>query len=512
VRELLLACIAVAAVLAVSPVLAQKQPSPGAAAIDPAGKDHDTGSADSAKDRNSIECFDSKPATGATLDPNCVKAEILDPRFPGRVVVTLPDILVDLFGGSFTATGGGISEPAGGSGAVIDPGGAAPAPQADPSNSGGSNASSSALVVQTAGPRLPVVSPRAVAGAFVPDEVLVTIDGDAAAVQDIATNFGLDVRSQRVSNLLGVIVVRFGIPDGRQVSTVLAQLAVDPRTRERVPNHIYVLQQASAIVNYAFKRISLDSDAASGADVDIAVIDTAVDAKHPALAGVIAEEYDAMPDVAQADRDHGTSVAGLIAGIGPFHGMAPGSAIYHARAFEGGKSTMDVILDALDWAAAKPVRIVNMSFVGPDNDLLKAACANARARGLILVAAAGNNGPKAPYGYPAAYPGVIAVTATDADDRLMPQANRGPYVYVSAPGVDMLAPVDGGNDAVTGTSFAAAIVSGAIANLLHDNPEHTAEWVEKALAETSSDLGAKGRDADFGYGLVNAKAALGLGR
>ena len=321
--------------------------------------------------------------------------------------------------------------------------------------------------------RLAVVSPRAITGAFVPDEVLVTIDGDAAAVQDIATSFGLDIRSQRVSNLLGVVVVRYGIPDGRRVSTVLAQLAADPRARERVPNHIYSLQQATAIVNYAFKRISLDSDAASGADVDIAVIDTAVDARHPALAGVIAEEYDAMPDVAQADRNHGTSVAGLIAGIGPFRGMAPGSAIYHARAFEGGKSTMDVILDALDWAAAKPVRIVNMSFVGPDNDLLKSACANARARGLILVAAAGNNGPKAPYGYPAAYPGVIAVTATDADDRLMPQANRGPYVYVSAPGVDMLAPVDGGTDAVTGTSFAAAIISGAVANLLHDNPDRT---------------------------------------
>ena len=190
------------------------------------------------------------------------------------------------------------------------------------------------------------------------------------------------------------------------------------------------------------------------------------------------------PTSAQVDRNHGTSIAGLIAGVGPFRGMAPGTAIYHARAFEGGKSTMDVILDALDWAAGQAVRVVNMSFVGPDNDLLKSACANARVRGLVLVAAAGNNGPKAPYGYPAAYPGVIAVTATDADDRLMPQANRGPYVFVSAPGVDMLAPIDGGTDAVTGTSFAAAIVSGAIANLLHDNPDRSADWIEKALAET----------------------------
>ena len=190
--------------------------------------------------------------------------------------------------------------------------------------------------------------------------------------------------------------------------------------------------------------------------------------------------------------------------------MAPGSTIFHARAFEGGKSTMDIILNALDWAAGKDVRIVNMSFVGPENDLLKSACANARARGMVLVAAAGNNGPGAPYGYPAAYDGVIAVTATDADDKLMPQANRGAYVYVSAPGVDMLAPVDGGTDAVTGTSFAAAIVSGAVANLIHENPERSADWIEKALAETASDLGDKGRDEDFGFGLINAAAAAPL--
>jgi hypothetical protein len=120
--------------------------------------------------------------------------------------------------------------------------------------------------------------------------------------------------------------------------------------------------------------------------------------------------------------------------------MAPGSKIFHARAFEGGKSNMEIILNALDWAAEQNVQIVNMSFVGPKNALLEQASRGARARGMILVAAAGNNGPGAPYGYPAAYKGVIAVTATDANDAIMKQANRGPYVYISAPGVDLMAP------------------------------------------------------------------------
>lgn len=352
-----------------------------------------------------------------------------------------------------------------------------------------------------------VEPPRAVNGDFVPDEVLATVDGDAGVVQQIATSFGLQVRSQRQSRLLGTTLVRFGIPDGRPVGVVLAQLAADGRTRRREPNHVYTLQQAAGVVNYAFDRIALDPKQASGENVRVAVIDTAIDDTNPALAGVIAEQFDAMPGVPVEKRDHGTSVDGLIAGVGALEGMAPGARIYHARAFEGGKSTMDVILSALDWAADQNVSIINMSFVGPGNELLGTACRNARALGMVLVAAAGNNGPKAPYGYPAAFDGVLAVTATDARDQLMPQANRGPYVFISAPGVEMVAPSGAGTDVVTGTSFAAAIVSGAIANMLHVAPERSADSIEKALASTARDLGGHGRDSDFGYGLLNAKAA-----
>ncbi|WP_031208541.1 S8 family serine peptidase, partial [Mesorhizobium sp. L2C085B000] len=347
----------------------------------------------------------------------------------------------------------------------------------------------------------------AIAGEFVPDEVLVTVDGDAGAVQQIAASFGLEVRSQRQSRLLGTTLVRFGIPDGRPVGAVLAQLAADGRTLRREPNHIYSLQQAAGIVNYAFERIQLDNKQASGENVRIAVIDTGIDDTNPALSGVIADQFDAMPNVPVEKRDHGTSVDGLIAGVGALEGMAPGARIYHARAFEDGRSTMDVILSALDWAADQNVSIINMSFVGPKNDLLATACRNARGLGIILVAAAGNNGPKAPYGYPAAYDGVIAVTATDAKDGLMQQANRGAYVFISAPGVEMVAPSGAGSDVVTGTSFAAAIVSGAIANLIHASPERSADDIEKALAATARDLGPKGRDNDFGYGLLDTKAA-----
>ncbi|MER8385469.1 S8 family serine peptidase [Mesorhizobium sp. M1428] len=416
---------------------------------------------------------------------------------PGTTgAVFLPGLIVDLFPNPAVVTE-----------TPIPPGDTAAPPSAPPAG---------APAIQAAVPGGPVVAPtdlvatvppRAVIGDFVPDEVLVIVNGDAGAVQQIAASFGLEMRSQRQSRLLGNTLVRFGIPDGRPVGVVLAQLAAEGRILRREANHVYALQQAASIVNYAFERISLDANAASGENVRVGVIDTGIDDSNPALSGVIAGQFDAMPDVPIKARDHGTSVDGLIAGTGAFKGMAPGARIYHARAFEGDKSTMDVILSALDWAAEQDVRIINMSFVGPKNDLLGIACRNARALGIVLVAAAGNNGPKAPYGYPAAFDGVIAVTATDAKDGLMPQANRGAYVFISAPGVEMVAPSGAGSDVVTGTSFAAAIVTGAIANLLHAAPDRSADWVEKALAATAKDLGPKGRDNDFGFGLLDTKAA-----
>lgn len=390
------------------------------------------------------------------------------PISPPAGSVVLPQILVDLFDP-------GVTVPA-----ESPPG--APPPTASP----------------------PLTPPQAISGEFVPDEVLVTIDGSAQTAASLAATFGLEVRSTRQSTLLGVTVARLGIPDGRPVSVVLAQLAADPRSLDRVPNHVFSLQQVTRIGSYAFQRIGLDASRASGAGVRVAVIDTAVDEDHPLLSGVIAGTFNAMSDTPVADRDHGTSIDGILAGNS---GIAPGAAIFHARAFEGGRSSMDVILTALDWAANQDVRLINMSFVGPANDFLERACQTARERGILLVAAVGNNGPGAPYGYPAAYPDVIAVTATDDQDALMPQANRGPYVFIAAPGVQLVAPVPGGTDLVTGTSFAAAVVSGAIANLLQEAPHHSADWVEDALASTAGDLGPVGRDPDFGFGLINAKKA-----
>jgi subtilisin family serine protease len=128
-----------------------------------------------------------------------------------------------------------------------------------------------------------------------------------------------------------------------------------------------------------------------------------------------------------------------------------------------------------------------------------------------MIAAAGNGGPKAAPAYPAAYPGVIAVTAVDEADRRYEHANRGDYIAVAAPGVDILAPVElGRHSYLSGTSIAAAYVSGIAALLLERNPGLDAQALAEIIAGGADDLGPAGRDADFGAGRVNAFSSLKL--
>lgn len=403
-------------------------------------------------------------------------------------------------------------------GVPAEPGMALPAPVAQPRKVHGTTTPRRTATVPTIAsivtpiprPQPPARSATVLAGNFVPDEVLATVRGGSQAVNGLASRFNLRVRAQRRSALLNAMLVRFGIPDGRAVDIVVAQLAADNRVITSAPNTLYAIQQETAPAGFTFQRIALDAGQANGGNVRVAVIDTAADLRHPALRGVVAKSYDAWPDMATEETDHATSIVGLIAGRKPFRGVAPGARIYLARAFEKGRSRMDVLLKAMDWAAGQKVRVINMSFAGPKNDLFEIACRSARARGILLVAAAGNEGPKAPSAYPAAFEDVMAVTATDAADRLMPQANRGSYVYVSAPGVDVMAPIPGGMDFVTGTSFAAAIVSGAAADLISAAPGRPVATLERALAETAVDLGPRGRDNDFGYGLIDVSAAAAV--
>ncbi len=192
-------------------------------------------------------------------------------------------------------------------------------------------------------------------------------------------------------------------------------------------------------------------------------------------------------------------------------GTAPRVGLLTVRAFgtraNSVEGTTFNILKGLDWAAAQGARVVNMSFAGPSDPRLRDALAKAKQKGMVLIAAAGNAGPSSPPLYPAADPNVIAVTATDPDDKLFPGANRGNHIAVAAPGVDILAPApDGTYQFTTGTSVAAAEVSGVAALMIERNPALTPNEVKKILMDTAKRIGPKGKD--FGAGLVDALQAV----
>ena len=167
------------------------------------------------------------------------------------------------------------------------------------------------------------------------------------------------------------------------------------------------------------------------------------------------------------------------------------------------------IIKGLDYAISQGARVINMSFAGPRDPALAQALQIAREKGVTLIGAAGNAGPKSPPLYPGADSNVIAVTATDDDDRLFNRANQGKYIAVAAPGVDILVPApNGGVQLTTGTSVATAHVSGVAALLVAQNPKRTPDDIRNILMATAKDLGPKGVDPQFGAGLVDLLKAL----
>lgn len=235
----------------------------------------------------------------------------------------------------------------------------------------------------------------------------------------------------------------------------------------------------------------------------IGLIDGGIDDHHPVLH---AARLQAHGCDARHPSAHGTAVASLMVGEGRgFRGAAPGATLYAADVFcdqpTGG--AVDAVADALSWLAQERVPVINISLVGPANRVLERVIAAMRARGHVIVAAVGNDGPAAPPLYPAAYPGVVGVTAVDARRRVLPEAAQGSQVTFAAPGADMVAADGaGGFSLARGTSFAAPLVAGLLVQHVGALAPGNANAAVGALAAIGLDLGAPGRDPVFGLGLV----------
>jgi hypothetical protein len=360
---------------------------------------------------------------------------------------------------------------------------------------------------------------------FVSNEVLVEFKAGTSSqyLNRLARSLGLTPLETQTFALTGRTLQRWRIDGSHSVASILRALSAYVRISAAQPNYLYLLQQGAPALTraqapddgsapYMVAKLHLVEahHISTGDNVLVAVIDSKIDTSHPDLAGVVTAEFDALGGSAPPHL-HGTGIAGAIAAHSKLIGVAPNVKLLAARVFSGsGESAQGTsfnILRGLDWAAGNNARIVNMSFAGPNDTMIRNMIAKASARGMVLVAAVGNAGPRSAPLYPAAYTGVIGVTATDAMDNLLPQANRGRQVAVAAPGVDVLVPAPDANyQVITGTSVAAANASGVAALLLARNPALSPVAVKNILTSTAHSLSRPTRDV--GAGEIDALAAL----
>jgi len=353
---------------------------------------------------------------------------------------------------------------------------------------------------------------------YVSNQVIAEVD--SALADALARRHRLRRIGSQDIPLLGSSLSLFGITDRRSAEAVRTELAADASVRSVQLNFRYLLQDRKSAptegdpAQYGLAKLLLQEahGLSRGANVKVAVIDSGIDIRHPELADTILENFNALGGK-EIPHVHGTGIAGAIVSHARLMGSAPAAKLLAIRAFgatpSGAESTSFVIIRSLDFAASHGAHIVNMSFAGPKDPLVERGIAAAAGRGMVLVAASGNAGPKSPPLYPAANPDVIAVSATDAGDRLFAASNRGSHIAVAAPGVDIFLPApDGKYQMTSGTSFSAAYISGLAALMIERRPQLKPDDVRAILMKTARDLGAPGRDDLFGAGEADAFGAV----
>ena len=318
----------------------------------------------------------------------------------------------------------------------------------------------------------------------------------------------------RVSELsgLGFLLAEVAAPASFDLSATRAGIyeVIGGQQADVDLNHLYTAgvpdpqNNEQPLVGLAPRELLPPPTDLSGLSLRIGIIDSSIDQRHSAFSNssITTQRFvdnDSPPNA------HGTAIASIIASNDPQAlGLAPSAKIYAAEVFDHNEqqgefaSTVSLI-KALSWLMTQDVSVINISLAGPSNRLLETALTRVRERGVLAIAAAGNGGQMAQPMYPAAYPEVVAVTATDDRGRAFRLANRGEYVDIAAPGVNIRhAQAGGGFAASSGTSYAVPFVTVAAARLLQSTAEPA--LMLDALYASARDIGAPGRDQIYGYG------------
>ena len=278
--------------------------------------------------------------------------------------------------------------------------------------------------------------------------------------------------------LIGATIGRFRIADSRSADAASRDFASDASVHAVQPNFRYVLQEQQAIptegdpAQYAVAKLRLAEahTLAHGTNIRVAVIDSGIDASHPELSNSVVESFDALGS-SEGAHVHGTGIAGAIAAHARLIGSAPAAQILAIRAFgkasTGAESNTYVVLKGLDYAAAHQARIINMSFAGPKDTLIERGIAALAAKGIVMIAAAGNC-----------------------------------HIAIAAPGVDIFLPAPDGH-----LIFRRLCQRPCRSYAGTRSPALKADELRAILTRTARDLGSPGRDDLFGAGEADAFAA-----
>lgn len=359
-------------------------------------------------------------------------------------------------------------------------------------------------------------APRSQSGTFRADELL-ALDPSPAALQR-ARGWGASVVQTLPLNRLGQRLVRLRLPPGLDAQTA-REIA-----EERDPgvfdlHHLYQLDQGSAPAGC---RGSDCAPAAGsglpdwpadrqrcGAGQLLGLVDTEPAADAPVLRGAsVRSRRFVEPGQVPADAAHGTAVTAVLVGqpAAGFAGLLPQARVLVAAPFyqlPSGSTVADAagLISSLDWLVEQGTRVVGMSLSGPPSGPLQRAVQRAQARGVLVVAAAGNGGRNAPPAHPAAFEGVLGATAISASRGAYWRAGQGEHVDFALPGVDLLLPDGRGTlRPRSGTSYAVPHLVAVVSQSMHDGVLRPADWLDGRRVPVI-DLGSSGRDPTFGWGL-----------
>ena len=367
---------------------------------------------------------------------------------------------------------------------------------------------------------------------FVANRVLALVPYDSGTDIDVtarklAASHGMDVVEVDPLASIHAALMVFSLPQGSDVPAKVAELL--PLVLLAQPDFLYRTladpEQSLTQLQYGRRLIHADQVGPSitGNGITLAIVDTGIDSSHPALKGKITGQTDATglgftPDI------HGTLLAGIIGGeelnSAGITGVATGAEILAIKACHplaaqniAAQCWSRTLAKGLDYVIQNKAKVINLSLGGPADKLVERLIDAAVDRRIAVIAAVGNDGPQGRPSFPAALPKVVAVTAVDANEQLYPSATQGDFVQVAAPGVEIVSTGPGGKLMVSsGTSLAAAFVSGTAALLLQQQPQLSPSELQSLLERTAKDLGPPGKDPQFGSGLIDAcRAATQLG-